>query len=54
MFKNQEHKKQIQEENQNNIRQNNIDCLKEIQRRQIKSIEKLNTVLEIRKKTRRL
>ena len=31
-----EYKKQIQEENQNNINQNNIDCLKEIQRKQIK------------------
>ena len=38
-----EHKKQIQEKNQNNINQNNIYCLKEIQRRQIKSVEKLNT-----------
>ena len=45
----QEHKKQIQEENQNNI-----DCLKEIQRRQIKFIEKLNTVLGIRKEVGRL
>ena len=54
MFKNQEHKKQIQEENQNNISQNNIDCLKEIQRRQIKSIEKLNIVLGNRKEAGRL
>ena len=45
----QEHKKQIQEENQNNI-----DYLKEIQRRQIKSVEKLNIVLRIRKESRRL
>ena len=45
----QEHKKQIQEENQNNINQNNIDCLREIQIRQIKSVEKLNTNLGIRK-----
>ena len=45
----QEHKKQIQEENQNNI-----DCLREIQIRQIKSVEKLNTVLGIRKEARRL
>ena len=45
----QEHKKQIQEESQNNI-----DCLKEIQRKQIKSVEKLNTFLGIRKKAGRL
>ena len=32
----QEYWKQSQEENQNNINQNNIDCLKEIQRKQIK------------------
>ena len=32
----QEYRKQSQEENQNNINQNNIDCLKEIQRKQIK------------------
>ena len=50
----QEYRKQSQEENQNNINQNNIDCLKEIQRRQIKSIEKLNTVLGIRKEAGRL
>ena len=50
----QEYWKQSQEENQNNINQNNIDCLKEIQRRQIKSIEKLNTVLGIRKEAGRL
>ena len=50
----QEHKKQIQEENQNNINQNNIDCLREIQIRQIKSVEKLNTVLGIRKEVGRL
>ena len=29
----QEHQKQIQEENQSNINQNNIDCLKEIKKR---------------------
>ena len=29
----QEHRKQIQEENQSNIGQNNIDCLKEIKKR---------------------
>ena len=40
---------QIQKENQNNI-----DILKEIQKRQIKSVEKLNTVLGIRKKAGRL
>ena len=40
---------QIQKENQNNI-----DILKEIQKRQIKSVEKLNTVLGIRKKDGRL
>ena len=40
---------QIQEENQNNI-----DILKEIQKRQIKSVEKLNTVLGIRKEVGRL
>ena len=45
----QEHKKQIQEENQNNI-----DCLREIQIRQIKSVEKLNTVLGIRKEVGKL
>ena len=45
----QEHKKQIQEENQNNI-----NCLREIQIRQIKSVEKLNTVLGIRKEVGRL
>ena len=50
----QEYRKQSQEENQNNINQNNIDCLKEIQRRQIKFIEKLKTILEIRKEARRL
>ena len=50
----QEHKKQIQEENQNNINQNNIDCLREIQIRQIKSVEKLNTVLGIRKEVGKL
>ena len=50
----QEHKKQIQEENQNNINQNNINCLREIQIRQIKSVEKLNTVLGIRKEVGRL
>ena len=45
----QEHKKQIQEENQNNI-----DCLKEIQRKQIKFVEKLNTTLGIRKEAGKL
>ena len=40
----QEHKKQIQEENQNNT-----NCLEEIQRKQRKSLEKLNTVLGIGK-----
>ena len=40
---------QIQKENQNNI-----DILKEIQKRQIKSVEKLNTVLGIRKEAGRL
>ena len=40
----QEHRKQIQEEEQNNM-----DCLKEIHRIQIKSVEKLNTNLGIRK-----
>ena len=45
----QEHRKQNQEENQNNI-----DCLKEIQKRQIKFVEKLNTVLGIRKEVGRL
>ena len=40
---------QIQKENQNNI-----DILKEIQKRQIKSVEKLNTVLGIRKEVGRL
>lgn len=40
---------QIQKENQNNI-----DILKEIQKRQIKSVEKLNTVLGIRKEAERL
>ena len=45
----QEHKKQIQEESQNNI-----DCLKEIQRKQIKSVEKLNTTLGIRKEAGKL
>ena len=45
----QEHRKQNQEENQNNI-----DCLKEIQKRQIKFVEKLNTVLGIRKEAGRL
>ena len=45
----QEHKKQIQEENQNNI-----SCLEEIQRRQSKSLEKFNKVLGIRKKVGRL
>ena len=45
----QEHKKQIQEENQNNT-----NCLKEIQRRQRKSLEKLNTVLGIGKEAERL
>ena len=40
---------QIQKENQNNI-----DILKEIQKRQIKSVEKLNIVLEIRKEAGRL
>ena len=50
----QEYRKQSQEENQNNINQNNIDCLKEIQKRQIKYVEKLNTVLGIRKEAGRL
>ena len=45
----QEHRKQIQEEEQNNM-----DCLKEIHRIQIKYVEKLNTVLEIRKEAGRL
>ena len=40
---------QIQEENQNNI-----DILKEIQKRQIKSVEKLNTVLVFKKEATRL
>ena len=40
---------QIQKENQNNI-----DILKEIQKRQIKSVEKLNTVLGIKKEATRL
>ena len=40
---------QIQKENQNNI-----DYLKEIQKRQIKYVEKLNTVLGIRKEAGRL
>ena len=40
---------QIQKENQNNI-----DILKEIQKRQIKSVEKLNTILGIRKEAGRL
>ena len=40
---------QIQKENQNNI-----NILKEIQKRQIKSVEKLNTILGIRKEARRL
>ena len=40
---------QIQKENQNNI-----DILKEIQKRQIKSVEKLNMVLGIRKEAGRL
>ena len=40
---------QIQEENQNNI-----DILKEIQKRQIKFVEKLNTVLGIKKEAERL
>ena len=40
---------QIQKENQNNI-----DILKEIQKRQIKSVEKLNTVLGIRKEAGKL
>ena len=40
---------QIQNENQNNI-----DILKEIQKRQIKSVEKLNTLLGIRKEAGRL
>ena len=40
---------QIQKENQNNI-----DILKEIQKRQIKYVEKLNTVLGIRKEVGRL
>ena len=40
---------QIQKENQNNI-----DILKEIQKRQIKSVEKLNIVLGIRKEAGRL
>ena len=35
-------------------KQNNIDILKEIQKRQIKSVEKLNTVLGIRKEAGRL
>ena len=45
----QEHRKQNQEENQNNI-----DCLKEIQRKQIKFVEKLNTTLGIRKEAGKL
>ena len=45
----QEHKKQIQEENQNNT-----NCLEEIQRKQRKSLEKLNTVLGIGKEAERL
>ena len=40
---------QIHKENQNNI-----DILKEIQKRQIKSVEKLNTILGIRKVAGRL
>ena len=44
-----EYKKQIQEENQNNT-----NCLEEIQRRQRKSLEKLNTVLGIGKEAERL
>ena len=43
----QEHRKQIQEEEQNNM-----DCLKEIHRIQIKYVEKLNTNLGIRKEAR--
>ena len=45
----QGHKEQIQVENQNSI-----NCLEEIQKGQRKSLEKLNTVLEIRKESRRL
>ena len=45
----QGHKEQIQVENQNSIK-----CLEEIQKGQRKSLEKLNTVLEIRKESRRL
>ena len=44
-----EHKRQIQEENQNNI-----NCLEEIHKQQRKSLETLNIVLGIRKETRRL
>ena len=44
-----EHKRQIQEENQNNI-----NCLEEIHKQHRKPLEKLNIVLGIRKETGRL